>query len=191
MPNSLEYNSLIRSFIEDPKFVSRGWLAAEVVDSIKDPATTFVLLTAESGAGKTGLSASLAHAHPDWLRYFIRRDSRTPLSSGDAVSFLFSIGNELAMRRPELFHPDKLEVVVRQRVEELQADGRVVAVSVDDLYVSPFYRTAIDVDQEVGIVGGNLEAVVVKRMVAEKRFLEIENLQYLALLNRYRRAPVR
>jgi len=53
----------------------------------------FVLLTAEPGAGKTSLMASLARQHPDWLRYFIRRDSQTPLSGGDARSFLLAIGD--------------------------------------------------------------------------------------------------
>lgn len=183
MAEALEYDSLIRAFVDDPKFVAREWLTSEVLASLADPKKNFVLLTAESGAGKTGLSASLAHAHPDWLRYFIRRDSRTPLSSGDAVSFLFSIGNELAMRRPRLFRPDKLEVVVKQRISELLPGARAVGLEVDDLHVSPFYRTAIEVDQEVGVAGGDLEAVVVKRMVAEKRFIEIDNLQYLALLD--------
>lgn len=47
---------------------------------LNDPACRFLLLTADPGAGKTALRAWLAHQNPAWLRYFIRRDSRTPLN---------------------------------------------------------------------------------------------------------------
>jgi hypothetical protein len=76
-----------------------------------------VVLTAAPGAGKTAFLAWLAHTRPDRLRYFIRRDSQAPLSSGDARSFLFAIGHQLASLRPLLFRPEKLEVVVSQRAQ--------------------------------------------------------------------------
>jgi hypothetical protein len=73
--------------------------------------------------------------------------------------------------------------VVKQRIGEIKPGSRTTGLAVDDLYISPFYRTAVDVDQRAGIAGGDLAAVVVKRMVAEKRFLDLDTLQYLAVLD--------
>jgi len=139
----INYDALIRAFIEDPKFVPRKWLTEEVEHSVGAASGGFVLLTAESGAGKTGLSAALAQSPPDWLRCFSRRDSQTPLSSGDAISFLFSIGNQLALQRPKLFHPDKLEVIVKQRIGELKPGGRAVGLMVEDLVTVQVVKTGI------------------------------------------------
>ncbi len=183
----LFYETLIRFYVGAPHFVERSWLAQLVEKRLADPGCRFLLLTAEPGAGKTAFAAWLTHRHltrrhPDWLCYFIRRDSQTPLSSGDARSFLFTIGHQLAARRPNLFHPDQLEVVVRQRVDELRAGGKATGICVEDLHVSPFYRTTLQVEQRVKVVAGDLEGLSVKRMVAEERFLELGNLQHLALL---------
>ncbi len=151
-----------------------------------------MLLTAQPGAGKTVLMAWLT----DWLaregsnrhyyiipRYFIRRDSQTPLSSGGANSFLFALGHQLATLHPALFRPENLEVVVKQRVGEIMESGQVVGIQVEDLRISPFFQTALKVEQDVKIVTGELEGISIGRIVAEKRFLELENLQYLALLD--------
>ena len=104
----LFYNSLIASYIDSHSFVERPWLAQRVEEALADPDCRFVLVTAEPGAGKTTFTAWLANHHPNWPRYFIRRDSKTPLSSGDARSFLFAIGHQLAASRPSLFRPEKL-----------------------------------------------------------------------------------
>jgi hypothetical protein len=155
--DELFYEALIRSYVDAPGFVERSWLAAQVEAELADSSCRFLLLTAEPGAGKTVLTAWLADQHKSWPRYFIRRDSRTPLSSGDARSLLFAIGHQLATIRPNLFHVDKLEIVVKQRIDTLARGGRAVGISVDDLYVSPFYKTALRVEQHARVVAGELE----------------------------------
>ncbi|MGC9350136.1 MAG: HEAT repeat domain-containing protein [Anaerolineae bacterium] len=181
--DDLFYGGLIRSYVDAPLFVARPWLESLVLDAMDEPDCRFVLLTAEPGAGKTALMAWLGETHPNRPRYFIRRDSQTPLSSGDARSFLFTLGHQLAARRPRLFKPDRLEVVVRQRIGELRSGGKVTGIRVEDLQVSPFYRTTLQVEQQIKIVAGDLEGLSVRRMVAEERFLELGNLQNLALLD--------
>jgi WD40 repeat protein len=175
---------LVRSYVdEDPRFVERPWLAELIEERLADPNCRFLLLTGEPGSGKTGLVAWLARRSEQWPRYFIRRDSQVPLNSGDARSLLFAVGHQLAALRPRIFHPDKLELVVRQRVGEVAAGGRAVAIRVEDLEVSPFYETALHVEQEAGLVAGELAGIEAGRLVAEERFLELSNLQYLALLD--------
>jgi WD40 repeat protein len=176
--------ALISSYVEDdPRFVERPWLVELVEEKLALPKCRFVLLTGEPGSGKTALLAWLAQRSPDWLRYFIRRDSQVPLNSGDARSFLFALGHQLAALRPGLFHPEKLEIVVRQRVGEIERGGRTVGIQVGDLEVSPFYETAIRVEQQAGTVAGDLTGITAGRLVAEERFLEVANLQFLALLD--------
>ena len=181
--DDLFYEGLIRSYVDAAGFVDRPWLAQRVEEVLADPGCRFLLLTAEPGAGKTAFMARLADQHPGWPRYFIRRDSQTPLSSGDARSFLFAVGHQLAALHPALFHPDRLEVVVRQRLGQVQAGGQVVGIQVQDLHVSPFYRTALRVEQEADIVAGELVGLSVKSLVTEPRFLELGNLAHLALLD--------
>lgn len=174
---------LIRSYVDNARFVERPWLADVVETNLADPGCRFLLLTGEPGSGKTALVAWLARREAAWPRYFIRRDSRVPLNSGDARSLLFALGHQFAFLRPTVFHPDKLEVVVRQRVGEIAPGGRAVAIRVEDLAVSPFYETALRVEQEAGIVGGGLVGIEAGRLVAEERLLEVANLQHLALLD--------
>jgi len=175
--------SLIRLYVNAPHFVERPWLVEQIESALADPDMRFLLLTAEPGAGKTAIMAWLAHQQPHWLRYFIRRDSQTPLSHGDAKSFLFAIGHQLAALHPTLFRPDKLEVVVKQYLGTIQAGGRAIGIKAEDLLISPFYRTTLMVEQHGDLVLGELEGLSVKRMVMEKRFLELDNLQHLALID--------
>jgi hypothetical protein len=60
--------------------LQRDWLAQALDAKLHEPGKRFVLLTAEPGAGKSAFMAQLAHDHPDWLRYFIRRDQRSVLA---------------------------------------------------------------------------------------------------------------
>jgi hypothetical protein len=87
-----------------------------------------LLLTGEPGSGKTALLAWLARRSPDRPRYFIRRDSQVPLNTGDARSLLLAVGHQLAFLHPGLFHPDRLELVVRQRVGEIARGRPVVGI---------------------------------------------------------------
>lgn len=175
--------TLVRSYVDDPRFVARGWLADRIDTELAGPDCRFVLLTGEPGSGKTAFMAWLARRWPDALRYFIRRDSRSPLDAADARSLLLSLGHQLAHRRPELFQPERLEVVVCQRVDSVEMGGRLSGIRVADLQVSPFYQTALRVEQTVGRVAGELEGIAVGRMVVEDRLLEPGLLQFLALLD--------
>ncbi|MFZ2537050.1 hypothetical protein [Methanothrix sp.] len=186
-PNQQEedifYRPLIQRYVDSQYFVERKWLSNKVEAYLKNRDHRFLLLTAEPGAGKTAFMAGLAHQHPYWLRYFIRRDSRTPLSSGDAKTFLFAMGHQLASIYPYLFHPDKLELVVKQDMYRIEPTGKCSGIKVEDLKVSPFYKTALKVEQKVQIVEGELEGISIKHMVAEPRLLELGNLEHLALLD--------
>ncbi|MGQ0775856.1 MAG: hypothetical protein ACT4NY_15795 [Pseudonocardiales bacterium] len=167
-----------------PEFVERPSLQQRIHEFLGAESGQYLLITGEPGAGKTSLLAGMARDHRDWLRYFVRRDSRTVLAGGDVQSFLLSIGYQLARSRPDLFQPERLEVVVRQRVESLQPGGRVTGIRIDDLVVSPFYREAVlRLDQEVTDVAGSLVGVDIRRAQIEPRLLEPTNLTYLALID--------
>lgn len=178
---SLFFEELIHSYLDQPRFLPRPWLAERVQALLDEPDCRFVLLTGEPGSGKTAFMAQLAGQHPDWLRYFIRRDSRQALSRGDTRSFLFAAGHQLAVRRPELFRPDRLEIVVEQRIQKLSEGARATAVKIEDLRVSPFYQTSLKVLQQVELAVGELVGLSVQRAVLEERLLELGNLQSLAL----------
>nr|WTB34889.1 ATP-binding protein [Streptomyces sp. NBC_00830] len=79
-------------------FVERRWLYDAIERALESEEGQYVLVTGEPGAGKTSLLAGIARAHPDRLRYFFRRDSRTAVTGGDTESFLLSIGHQLAGR---------------------------------------------------------------------------------------------
>lgn len=177
------YEALIHTFVAAPHFVERVWLADQIVGQLAEPDCRFLLLTGEPGSGKTAMMAWLASRHPDWLCYFIRRDSQTPLSGGDTRSFLFALGHQLAAQRPGLFQPQNLEVVLDQRIDRVEKGGYASGISIEDLRASPFLQTALKVTQNVGIVAGELQGLSVKRAVIEERFLELGNLQHLALLD--------
>lgn len=165
------------------EFVPRPWLTARVEAALADARTRYVLLTAEPGAGKTGFLANLAADHPQWPRYFIRRDSAATVTGGDARSFLLAIGHQLAWHHPELFRPELLDIEVRQQVDEVLAGGKAVGVRIDDLTVSPFYRTAaLRLEQAVGSVQGDLVGVEIGRATLDPRLLETANLAHLALI---------
>jgi len=179
----LIFNQLIAGYTSSPDHVQRAWLEAAVDEALARPDGRYVLLLGEPGAGKTGAAADLIRSKPSSLRYFIRRDSATPLSGGDATSMLLRIGHQLASFRPELFDPDLLEIVVNQRVEHGGPTASIVGVQIEDLRVSPFYRTAIRVTQDVGGLAGSLAGIQIAQATVEPRLLEPETLQYLALLD--------
>jgi hypothetical protein len=164
-------------------FVERTWLYDEVERALRADGGGYVLLTGEPGAGKTSLLAGIARAHPEWLRYFVRRDSRAALMGSDVQSFLLSIGHQLAQLRPEIFEPERLAVVVRQHVEAVRAGGRAVGIKIEDLIVSPFHRTAVlEVEQRVNETAGTVIGVEIGTAMLEPRLLEPDNLAHLALI---------
>jgi hypothetical protein len=125
------------------------------------------------------------------LRYFLRRDSVTRISGGDAASLLEHVGHQLAARHPELFEPDRLEIVIEQRVGRAARGASVVGAQIDDLRVSPFYRTAIRVTQDVGDLAGDLTALRIGYADLGPRLRDPDVLQYLALLDPAAADPAR
>ncbi len=176
-----EFSDLITRYTAD--FVGREWLAKQVNALLDDPGCRFVVLTGGPGVGKTAFLAHLAATHPQWPRYFIRRDSRDLLRPGDANTFLLTIGGQLATLYPHLFHPENLEVVVRQRIGSVAAGGEATAVRIDELRASPFYSVALRVEQEIQWVAGKATAVEISRLVSDARLLQMQDLQYLGLLD--------
>jgi hypothetical protein len=181
--DQLFYDKLVASYIGARDYVNRDWLEQEVLERLANPDCRYVLITGEPGAGKTGLIAALARDHPGAPRYFLRRDSTTPMSGGDAVSLLLRVGHQLAARRPEIFAPDRLQVIIEQRVGRAGPDATIVGARIEDVRVSPFQRTAIRVAQEVGELAGDVVGLWIERAEVEPRLLEPEVLQYLALLD--------
>lgn len=177
------FDGVVRRHVDDDGYVRREWLESLVQERLQRTTCRYVVLVGEPGAGKSGVMASLAAHQPDWPRYFVRQDSIAPLAGGDAVSFLLSVGHQLAARRPGLFAPERLEVVVHQRVAAAGAAANVVGVKIEDLVASPFHRTAIRVEQDVEDLGGRLVGVEVARATVEPRLLAEENLQFLALID--------
>ncbi|MDV9174462.1 hypothetical protein R6V09_30690 [Streptomyces sp. W16] len=176
------FEDVIRARTETD-FVERAWLYDEIEQALKSDEGQYILVTGEPGAGKTSLLAGIARAHPDRLRYFFRRDSRTAVTGGDTESFLMSIGHQLARERPELFELERLSVVVQQHIDSVAAEGRVIGIKIDDLKVSPFHRTAIlEVEQRIRDVAGTATGVQIGTAHLEPRLLDPDNLAHLALI---------
>jgi hypothetical protein len=176
-----EFSDLITRYTAD--FVGRGWLVRQVNELLNDPDCRFVVLTGGAGAGKSAFMAHLAATNTQWPPYFIRRDSRKLLSAGDAKTFLITVGGQFATLYPDLFKPNRLEIVVRQRIGDLEADGEAIAVRITDLQASPFYRVAIRAEQEIRHAAGKATGVEIGRLVAEPRQMSMQDLQYLGLLD--------
>ena len=176
----LFHEALIRSYIDSPRFVQRTWLWQHVQAALNRPHCRFVLLTAEPGAGKTAFMAWLAGQHPDWPRYFIRRDQRNALEDGGARGFLEKIGFQLAARFPEVFHTDAVRLSVSQAVDT--SSGQVTGAEVDRLVATPFYTKAIDIIQEVKTNQGNVTGIHVRELVTDPNRISLLDLQRMALL---------
>jgi hypothetical protein len=175
-----EFSEVIKGYTD--VFVGREWLVQEINALLADPTCRFVVLTGGAGTGKTALMAHLAATHPNWPRYFIRRDSRDLLSPGDATIFLLTIGGQLATLYPHLFHPENLEVIVRQQIEDVKTSGEAIGAKIGELHASPFYKVALRVEQEIQLVSGKATGLEIGRLVSEPRLLTMQNLQYLGLL---------
>lgn len=179
----LFYEPLLARYLDAPGTIVRDWLHEEVERRLALADCRFVLLTGEPGAGKTGFMAALARSRPDALRYFIRLDSTTPLSSADAASLLLRMGHQLAHLRPEIFDPELLEIEVKQRLEQAGPGAQVTGVKIGDLNASPFYRTAIRVQQDVTGLAGRLTGIEIARATTDPRLLEPGTLSQMALFD--------
>jgi hypothetical protein len=181
--DDLYFDALVRRYVEENRcFVQRDWLAAQLDEKLREPEKRFVLLTAEPGAGKTVFMAQLAHDHPDWLRYFNRRDQRSVLSDVSDKSLLLRIGYQLAALRPELFFQDQLRVSVEQRIGQIAQEGEAVGAEVKRLTASPFYQKILQIEQQVQTNQGKIIGLRVEELVIETRLLSAEDLLHLALI---------
>ncbi len=174
---------LIGSYTDHPRFVARPWLETRVLDAVGEDGNGVVLITGEPGAGKTALLAHIAAQHPSALRHFVRHDSMFPLHGGDARTLLFALGHQLALLSPESFDPQSLEIAVRVRADEIGRGAQAIGLQVEDLQISPFYRTSVDVTVTAGVVHGDLIGISAGRMTLEPRLLQLSNLQHLALFD--------
>ncbi|MCZ7567057.1 MAG: ATP-binding protein [Ardenticatenaceae bacterium] len=147
--DDLFFGAAIDTYLANPRFLQRDWLAADVEQRLNDPGCRFLLLTAEPGAGKSAFLAQLARDHPSWPRYFIRRDQVAPLGPPGARSLLLHVGLQLATCYPQLFATDRLELTIRQRLGTLGQDASAIGVEVQRLIGSPFRRVALKIIQEV------------------------------------------
>ncbi|MEP0884824.1 WD40 repeat domain-containing protein [Microcoleus sp. FACHB-SPT15] len=177
---------LIRSYVNkelNPRFVERHWLKQQVEDKLAAPDCRFLLLTAEPGAGKSAFIAWLAHQHPDWCRYFIRRDQRTPLGDAGSYSFLLQVGFQLAATYPHLFKQEQIKIVVEQRIGTA-TNSEIVGAEIAKMFASPFYEKVIQIQQQVThSKDTNITGVRVGEFYASERDLPIENLQFMALFD--------
>ncbi len=179
----LFYEDLIRSYVDTPRFVERPWLATRIGAKLADPGCRFLLLTAEPGAGKTGFMAWLAHRHPAWPRYFIRRDQVSPLGPPSARSLLLQVGLQLAALHPQMFSAKQAEITISQRIGRLGRDATAIGAEVERLIASPFMQAAFRISQEVEQAEGQLKGLHVQEWISDPRLIPIADLQYLALID--------
>jgi hypothetical protein len=181
--DELLFKPLIDRYVDNPRFLRRGWLAAEIDRRVDDVEHPFILMTAEPGFGKSVFMAQLAHDHPEWPRYFIRNNQREPLADVSAHSLLLRIGYQLAARVPELYERSAIEYAVEQRVGEVEDRGEVIGIEVAKLIGSPFHQGVIKVQQHIDTVSGSVVGLRVDELVFEERLMEVADLQHMALID--------
>ena len=179
--DDLFFDDLISSYVNSSRFVERHWLFKKIKEHLADPECRIIVLSAEPGAGKTAFVAWLANQQADWLRYFIRSDSKEQLRSGDARSFLFTVGYQLAFANPAIFKSDSVNINVSQNIGSIETSGSAQGISVDELYASPFYQTSLSVRQQVKTIQGKVTGVSIKKLVSESSLLTNQTLQKLGL----------
>ena len=144
--DDLFFDSIVESYmIFNRRFVRRDWLSADLDLKLAEADTRFVLILAEPGAGKSAFVAQLAHDHPTWLRYFIRRDQHAVLSDTSAKSLLLRIGYQLAARCSNLFNAEELKLSVSQNIGKAEAGSEVVGAKVKRLVSSPFFKRVVQI----------------------------------------------
>jgi hypothetical protein len=179
----LYFEGLIASYIAAPRYMERGWLWKQVDWALSQPAMSHVLLCGKPGSGKSAFMAWVADRHPDWPRYFIRRDQRTPLGDVGVRSFLLQIGFQLAARFPELFVQEQVRITVRSRVGTLERGARSYGAEIESIFASPFYQAVVDVSHQVGISKGRSAGLKIGEWVTDPRLVPLQDLAYMALLD--------
>lgn len=181
--DDLFFDTLVQGYVDkNPRFVRRDWLAQQLDEKLREPGKRFVLLTAEPGAGKSVFMAQLAHDHPDWLRYFIRRDQQKVLADVSDKSLLLRIGYQLAARRPELFSQEQLRVSVTQQIGQVANGAEVIGAEIRRLTASPFYQKILQIEQYVQSNQGKAVGLRIEELVIGEQSLTSADLLHLALI---------
>ncbi|MGW2720334.1 hypothetical protein [Streptomyces sp. NPDC001492] len=147
--DELLFEDLLDEHLTGDLIRRRDWLLDQVKDLLDTPRIRFIVLEGVAGTGKSTFLASLAREPGINPRYFIRRDSIAPLSSGDGRAFLVRVGHQIAVLRPELMD---LDLAVSATMEVEQADD-LIGVDIGRLVVSSFRRTAFEVRQSAAKAG--------------------------------------
>ena len=179
----LFFDTLVQGYVDkNPRFLRRDWLAKQLDEKLREPGKRFVLLTAEPGAGKSAFMAQLAHDHPEWLRYFIRRDQRELLADVSDKSLLLRIGYQLAAHHPALFSQEQLRVSVTQQMGQVANGAEVIGAEVKRLTASPFYQKILQVEQHVQSNQGKVVGLRVEELVIGEQSHTSADLLHLALI---------
>lgn len=181
---NLFFSQTVASYTtQNKRFLRRDWLANIVGDQLNKRGISFVLLIGEPGVGKTNFMAQLANDHPNWPRYFIRRNQRTPLSDVDAKSFLMRIGFQLAGCYPELFdnQSEQMRIVVEQQIGTVDEGGELVGAEIEKLLISPFNQRLLKVQQNVRQNKGRVVGLTIRELITDQRLLSVKDLFSLAL----------
>jgi hypothetical protein len=181
VPNLFQ-DSVIGAYVDAPRFLERPWLESRVESALAQPGCRFLLITAEPGAGKSAFIAEMARRHPQWPRYFIRRDQLTPFGNVGVRDFLLTIGLQLAAGYPVAFQRQHLHAVIEQRVGNLEAGAEAVGAQVDRMLASPFYQAVLEINQQVEAAGGKLIGLRVGEWVADPHLIPISDLLAMALI---------
>ena len=182
--DDLFFDSIVESYmIFNRRFVRRDWLSADLDLKLAEADTRFVLILAEPGAGKSAFVAQLAHDHPTWLRYFIRRDQHAVLSDTSAKSLLLRIGYQLAARCSNLFNAEELKLSVSQNIGKAEAGSEVVGAKVKRLVSSPFFKRVVQIQQNVQKNRGKLVGIRIEELIVETRLLTTEDLLDLSVVH--------
>ena len=181
--DDLFFEEFVQAHLTAPRFIERPWLEDRVNNLLGQSQRPFLLLTAEPGAGKSGLLAWLASRNRNWARYFIRRDQISPLGPPNTRSFLFQIGLQLAVRYPDIFVPERIQITIEQTLQNLTKGSRLIAGDIKELIASPFVTATIRIKQQIAEAEGEIAGLRVEKWIADPRLIPVSDLQFLALIN--------
>ncbi|REE96512.1 hypothetical protein [Thermomonospora umbrina] len=187
--DDLFFETLVERHLTAPGFVRRDWLRDRVRERSTEPGIRFLIIEGVAGTGKSTLLAWLARelvapAGSEAAltpRYFIRRDGVAPLSSADGRAFLFRVGHQIAVLRPELMDPG-VDVHSTMEVDRLGEDAELIGVDIGRLIVSAFRRTALWSRQSVPEVRGRVIGVRIGEVVADLSRANLASLTGQALV---------
>ena len=185
MQDNLFFQPIVSSYTKprNPRFIRRDTLAKKIRDAIDQENCRFVLLTGAPGTGKSTFMAQLAEENPNWLRYFIRRDQRSPLGDPGSRSFLMQMGFQFAALHPDVFKLDQIRVSVETIVRRVESSGSLVSARIGRILASPFVQMVLEVRTQVEEAGGRVCGLEVGEWVSDPRLLSPNDLAKLALFD--------